>query len=33
MIENNGSVAARTVVVQIVQAGAAGRSDAEDPCS
>ena len=33
MIKNNGSVEARTVVVQLVQAGAARRIDADDPCS
>ena len=33
MIENNGSIEARTVVVQLVPAGAARRIDADDPCS
>jgi quercetin dioxygenase-like cupin family protein len=33
MIENNGSLEARTVVVQLIQSGAARRSDADDPCS
>ena len=32
MITNNGSVEARTIAVQLVQAGATRRIDADDPC-
>ena len=33
MITNNGSVEARTIAFQLVQAGATRRIDADDPCS
>ena len=33
MIKNNGTVEARTIAVQLVQSGAARRTDADDPCS
>ena len=33
MIKNNDTVEARTIAVQLVQSGAARRTDADDPCS
>jgi quercetin dioxygenase-like cupin family protein len=33
MLKNNGSVDARTIAVQLLQAGATRRIEADDPCS
>jgi hypothetical protein len=33
MIKNNGAVEAKTIAVQLIQAGASRRGDADDPCS